>query len=140
MTQQTLTVQLPDTLYRQLDRRARRMHRSVEGEMVAVLAATLPTLDDLPADIADEMVQLTFLGDDELWRAAQTTLTADETWRMQELLLKRQREGLSKQERSETRLLLHLYDRIMLVRAQAMALLKERGHDVSRLVQPPSSP
>lgn len=139
MTLQTVTVRLPDVLYQQIEQRARRMRRSVEDELVAVVAAALPTLDDLPADIADEMAQLAFLTDDELWQAARTTLTPHESERMQALLLKRQREGLTEQEQQEAERLLHRYDRTMLVRAQAAVLLKDRGYDVSNLHHPTSA-
>ena len=135
---QTVTVQLPDGLYRQVQDRASRLHRSVEGEVVALLTAALPTLDDLPAPLVDEMAQLVFLSDAELWRAARNELAAEENERMQELLHKRQRAGLSRREEEEADELLRRYDRSMLLRAQAMALLKERGHDVSELLPTPA--
>ena len=137
MALQKVTVRLPDALYRQIEQRARRMQRSVEDELVAVVAEALPTLEELPADIADELAQLAFLSDEELWQAARTTLAPEEAERMQALLLKRQREGLTPEEQQEAERLLHLYDRTMLVRAQAAVLLKERGHDISSL-DPPS--
>lgn len=139
MTLQTVTVRLPDVLYQQVERRAHRLQRSIEDEVVALVAAALPTPDDLPADIAEEMAQLVFLTDDELWQAARTTLTPRESERMQALLLKRQREGLTPQEQQEAEALLHRYDRTMLVRALAAVLLKERGHDVSSLRHPASA-
>lgn len=139
MSLQTVTVRLPERLYQQVKQRARQMHRSVEDELVAVVAAALPTLDDLPADIADDMAQLAFLTDDELWHAARTTLPTSEAERMQALLQKRQREGLTPQEEEEANHLAYHYDRTMLVRAQAAALLKERGRDISNLKQPMST-
>lgn len=135
---QTVTVQLPDGLYRQVQDRASRLHRSVEGEVVALLTAALPTLDDLPAPLVDEMAQLVFLSDAELWRAARNELATEENERMQALLYKRQRAGLSRREEEEADELLRRYDRSMLLRAQAMALLKERGHDVSELLPTPA--
>ncbi len=138
MALHTLTIRLPDPLYQQVEQRARQMQRSVEDELVAVVAATLPTLADLPTDIASEIAQLEFLSDDELWQVARTTLSPDESERMQELTLKQQRDGLTPQEQQEAEALLHQYDRTMLVRAQAAALLKERGHDVSTLRTPVS--
>jgi hypothetical protein len=109
------------------------MRRSVEAELVAVVSFALPTLDDLPADIADELAQLAYLTDAELWQAARTTLPLKDSERMQVLLLKRQREGLSATEEREAKRLAHRADRTMLVRAQAAVLLKDRGHDVSSL-------
>lgn len=135
MTSQTVTVQLPETLYQQVKQRARQMQRSIEDELVAVVSAALPTIDDLPDDIADDMAQLAYLTDDELWQAARTILTALQSEQMQELLSKRQREGLTPQEEEEAKRLVHYYDRTMLVRAQAVVLLKERGHDISSLKQ-----
>jgi hypothetical protein len=131
MTLQTITLRLPDMLFRQIERRAQRTRRPVEDELVAVVSSALPTLDDLPADIADELAQLGYLTDAELWQAAHTALLLSDSERMQALLLKRQRDGLSVAEEREARRLAHRADRTMLVRAQAAALLKDRGHDIS---------
>jgi hypothetical protein len=51
---------------------------------------------------------------------------------MEDLHLKRQREGLTDAEAKTLDGLVRQYERTMLVRAQAAALLKARGHDVSR--------
>ena len=134
---QTITVQLPEPLYLEVQARARRLHRSVEGEVVALLTTALPTLDDLPGALVDEMAQLVFLSDRDLWRAARSTLTSEENERMQTLASKRQRIGLTRQEAEEVDGLLLHYERSMLLRAQSMALLKERGHDVSNLLPTP---
>lgn len=83
------------------------MQRSVEDELVAVVAAALPTVDDLPTDIAADMKQLAFLTDDELRQVARTALTIDDSERMQALVLKRQREGLTSQEEQEITRLAH---------------------------------
>jgi len=136
MALETVTVRLPDVLYRKIEQRARRMQRSVEDELVAVVAEALPALEELPADISDELDQLTFLSDEELWEVARTALPPEDSERMQALLLKRQREGLTPEEQQEAERLLHHYDRIMLVRARAAVLLKERGHDISTLYDP----
>lgn len=134
MTHQTITVHLPDILYHQIEERARRKHRSIEDELVAVVATALPTLEDIPSAITDEMDQLDYLTDKELYQVVETTLSSDEAAQMQALLLKRQREGLSAEEEAEAEGLLQRYDRMMLVRAKAIALLKKRGYDVSNFV------
>ena len=136
MALETVTVRLPDVLYRKIEQRARRMQRSVEDELVAVVVEALPVLEELPADISDELDQLAFLSDEELWEVARTTLPPEDSERMQALLLKRQRKGLTPEEQQEAERLLHRYDRTMLVRARAAVLLKERGHDISTLHQP----
>ncbi|MEK7326860.1 MAG: hypothetical protein AAB217_16575, partial [Chloroflexota bacterium] len=124
---------LPEMLYQKLAQRAQQMQRSVEDELVEVVEAGLPVVGDLPAEVADEIAQLAFLTDNELWQAAESTLPETDSERMQALILKRQRERLTEAEQEEAERLRQRHDRNMLIRAKAAALLKERGHDVSRL-------
>lgn len=137
MSTQTLTVNLPDTLYRQVARRAARMHSSLEDELIAVVAAALSTTAELPANTLDAMAQLAYLNSAELWAAAQMKVAPAENERMQTLLFKRQRESLTQAEQTEAEQLLQRAEHVMLVRAQAIALLRERGQDVTNLIQPP---
>lgn len=137
MAIQNVTIRLPDSLYSQVKQRARRMQRSVEEEVVAVVEDALPALDELLGGVADQMGQMVFLTDQELWQAARTEMTDLEGQRMQTLVLKRQREGLSFQEEAEAEQLVRRQERVMLLRAQAAARLKARGQDVSDLVLPP---
>ncbi len=83
MTIQPITLNLPGHLYNRLKRRAEQAHRTVEAELLEVVASAVPVADELP--------------------------------------------------------LVRQYERVMLVRAHAAALLKQRGHDVSELPCNPSS-
>jgi len=109
------------------------MHRSVEEEVVAVVSEALPTINDLPSELTEELEQLALLSDAELWQAARTKLGKEEEAQMQTLVWKQQRDGLTKREQSKAENLLHRYNRTMLVRAKAAVLLKERGFDISSL-------
>jgi len=133
MTLQTVAVHLPEMLYRQVARRAQQMRRSVEDELVEVVSTAMPTMEALPSDIVDDLEQLTYLTDAEMWEAARTTLPRQNSERMQALVLKRQGVRLSAVEERELKRLTHLADRAMLVRAQAAVLLKERGHNIENL-------
>ena len=133
MALQTVTVHLPEILYRQVARRAQRMRRSVEDELVEVVSTAMPTMEALPSDIVDDLEQLTYLTDAEMWEAARTTLPRQNSERMQALVLKRQGVRLTAVEERELKRLTHLADRAMLVRAQAAVLLKERGHNIESL-------
>ena len=124
---QTVTLRLPNLLYQRIERRAYKMNRSIEDELVNVVTEALPSLADLPSDITDEMAQLAFLTDSELLQTVTITVTPQESERMEALLFKQQREGLTAKEQQGVNRLLHRYDQIMLIRAQAMLLLKERG-------------
>lgn len=92
----------------------------------------MPVVDELSVDLEDALAQLSLLDDEALWRAARTTFAADAARQLEELHLKRQRERLTEHEAQAAAALVQQYERAMLVRAQAAALLlKQRGHDVS---------
>ena len=131
MSLQQLTINLPEPLYNRLKQRAAQTQRSVEAELVDVVALALPVADASPTDLAEAISQLALLNDSDLWRAARSTLPAEAAERLEALHLKRQREGLAEQEEDEVASLTRQYERVMLVRAHAAQLLKQRGYDVS---------
>jgi plasmid stability protein len=137
MTIQRVTLELPELLYQRLKDRAVQAHRTVEDEMLDVLATSVPIADELPADLDQAISPLVLLDDQALWRAARGTLPSDVAQRLEELHLKRQREGLTADEAQTVATLVRQYERAMLVRAQAAALLKQRGHDISSLLTTP---
>ena len=131
MAVQPVTLNLPNTLYHQVQRRAEKSHRSVEDELLEVIATAISALDELPREITEAMAQLVFLDDAALERVARRTMASEQVEQMEALNLKQQREGLTPEERQELTQLLRRYEHVMLVRAKAAALLKERGYDVS---------
>ncbi len=133
MTSQSVTLNLPEPLYDRLKRRAEQSHRTVEAELLEVVASAVTVADDLPADLADTIAPLALLDDEALWRAARSHLPTAAAAQMESLHLKRQQEGLSAIDTQTLTGLVRQYERAMLVRAQAIALLHERGYDVSEL-------
>ena len=134
MNSQQVTITLPETIYERVKRRSQQMQRSVADELAAVVAASLPEQESLPPDIEQELSELDLFTNEELWRAARMTAPTDKSERMQELVEKQQLEGLTDSEKQETAVLSHFFNRVMLVRAKAAVLLKERGHDVNQLL------
>ncbi len=134
MTTQTVRLDVPELLYQKLRLRAAQSQRTVEDELLEVLATVVPVADDLPAELSAALTPLATLNDTELWRAAQTHLPANAATRLEELHLKRQRAGLTEPQEREAAALIRQYERGMLMRAQAAALLKQRGHDVAGLL------
>ncbi len=135
MSEQTLTLTLPSSIYRILKDRAEGSKRTVEDEIKEILVTAVPEATELPTDLQEAIASLTELSDDELWQAARTRLTVEDASELEALHDKeRQREELTEREKERQRALMHQYDRTMLIRAQAAALLHQRGHDVSRLV------
>jgi predicted DNA-binding protein len=134
VTAQSVTIRLPDPIYQQLKQLADRTRRSIEDELLEVVAAAVSVAGELPEDLAEAISPLAALDDEALWRAARDRLPADVSERLESLSQKRQREGLTEAEVQEAATLIRQYERVMLVRAHAAALLKQRGHDVSSLL------
>jgi hypothetical protein len=132
-----VTISFPKALYEQLQARATRRQRTLADEVLDVLTGSTPATEMLPDDLERALAQLAHVDDAALWQAARSRMATDAVERLQELNLKRQRAGLSELEQQESDLLVRQYERAMLVRAQAAALLKQRGHDVSSLLTPP---
>ena len=133
MAAQALTLRIPSPLYRHLQERAERARRSLEAELLAVVATVVEHDDDeeLPEDLAQAIRDLEVLDDAALWNAARTRLPDEARARFDALSFKQQSEGLTPEKRAQQEHLLHQSDRTMLVRAHATRLLRERGHDVS---------
>jgi plasmid stability protein len=135
MTTQTLTLNLPEPLYQRLEERARQTHRSVEDTALEVLTTAVPVAEDLSPDLAEAISPLSVLDDTALWQAARSRFPTEAAQQLEALHRKRQREGLTEAEAQTVAALVRHYERSMLVRAQAASLLKQRGHDVSSLLQ-----
>ncbi len=135
MPAQTVTLRMPGLLYDRLMHRAVETQRSFEEETLDVLAAALPGQDELPAELKEAIDALTVLDDEALWRAATSRLPDDVASELEVLHDKRDCVGLTENESQQLVALLRRYERHMLVRAQAAALLRERGHDVTSIIE-----
>lgn len=116
MTAQPITVNVPETLYAQLQVRAQQHQRSVADEALDLLATAVQGVDALPDELEQALAPLSLLDDAELWRAAQSSLLQEAATRLEELHHKRQREGLTVFEDQERMHLVRQYERAMLVR------------------------
>jgi hypothetical protein len=133
MELQTITISLPTPIYRRVERQSQLMQRSIAEELVAVVI-DYSQKETLADDIEQVLAQLDWFTDNELWQAAQFTVSADDSDKMQELLEKQQRDGLTTSESQQVKQLSHFFNRIMLVRAKALVLLKQRGYDISSII------
>ncbi|MBI3360821.1 MAG: hypothetical protein HY023_06900 [Chloroflexi bacterium] len=132
MAVQTITLNLPDTIYRRVKRTAETLKRPLDEVIAEVLSVALLPLDEVPPEMADRLPHMASWKDTELWQAARSTVTTEQQERLAILNDKHQRTGdLSSEETSEQRSLLALYGETILVRAHAAMLLKQRGYDIS---------
>lgn len=134
MSTQAVTLRVPLPIYEFFQNRAKRTHRSVEKEFLELAAVAAAEEDELAEDLAEAVAGLEVLDDQALWQAARSRLPAEKQERLQALNYKQQSEGLTSAEGQRQEQLLRASDRVMLVRAHAAKLLKERGHDISELL------
>lgn len=138
MAAQAITLQLPYPLYERFKRQADEARRTVEAEILDAVAHAAPETEDLPPDLSESLAQLEAFEDEALWQLArESRLSRKESTELEELHLKRQSEGLTPSERARTAFLVGQYERAMVLRAHAARVLKERGHDVSCLLEEP---
>ncbi len=135
MSAQTIQLDLPETVYQQIQRAAEKTHRPFNDVLIEAVSAVAPVMEMPPSSLRTALAQMTYLNDAALWQAARATMQQSERERMEALHDQLQRTGLSIQERQEEQKLLALYQETILVRAQAAVLLKQRGYDISNLKQ-----
>jgi len=109
---ETVTLQIPEALYQRLAIAAEATQRSLEDIILQALQiGSPPTWKDVPEEFQTDLASLDRLDDDSLWQIARSQKTQLEM------------ENLRKDS-----------DRFMLRKSQSAAILKWRGHNVSRLV------
>jgi len=131
MQTQSVTIDLPQAMYTRLKERAVQANRTVEAELVQVVAAVVPIAGELTPDLTALLAQMPALDDKALWQAAHHQLSCKAQAQLQALSYKRQNGGLTEAEALKANALLQQSERILLVRAQAIFLIKERGQDIS---------
>lgn len=132
MNPQVITITLSEQTYQRVQKRANQRNRSIEDELEHVVEAAMGE-ETLLAEIDREVEQLAFLDNDHLWRAARQTVPVDKSDQVHKLLQKYKEEGLTENEEDELNQLQRFEHHIMLIRAEAAALLQERGFDISSL-------
>ncbi len=130
MSESTLTLTLPTALYDALQQRARQHHRQVEEEAALTLLAAIGAAEALPPDIAAGLDALSFLDNEALQRVSHSQPTVEDGILLDALVDKRRRQHLSPDEEQLLAALIDRHDRVMVLRAEAVALLAQRGVDV----------
>ena len=123
-----IPIQLPEPLFQRLKRAADLTHRSVEEIAAATLEAALPLLPALPPDIANELAAMHLLSDEALWAATAPSFSPTEEYRLNQLNIAAAERALTPAESAEQHSLITAYRHSVLRRAQAFAILAQRGH------------
>jgi plasmid stability protein len=134
MTEPTVTLTLPPAVYDELQQRARQHQRRLEEEAALTLTAAVGAGDALPDDLAAAIDALATLDDETLWRVSQSQPTVEDGILLDALVDKRRCQGLSAGEERLLAKLVDRHDRVMVLRAEALALLHARGIDIGERV------
>ncbi len=127
----TITVQLPENLYLRLQQTAQATRQSLEATTLRALqVGSPPAWGTTPAEFQADLAALDRLDDAALWRMARTRATSIQMDRYQTLLDKNANQTLSAEEREELTQLCVKFDRQMLRKVHAAALLQWRGHQI----------
>jgi hypothetical protein len=124
----TVTVQLPEEIYRRLERSTQVANKPVEDLLVqSIKAGMLPSVNHMPSQYREECLALERLSDKRLPQVAESTLPEGRQRRYAHLLRKNQASYLTRQEREQLNRLGIEARRLILRKAYAYALLKWRG-------------
>jgi len=127
----TVTLQLPEDLYLRLQQAARATKQSLEDIFLrAINVGNPPGWDDVPAEFQADIAALDRLDDTALWRVARSKKTEAAVSDYQQLLDKNADGTISKEESRKLNGLRAEFDRCMLSKAHAVALLRWRGHSI----------
>ena len=126
---QSVTLELPDSIYEQFKRTADITEQKVEEVVMKALFASLPpSVDDVPLEMQPELIALENLSDAELWQVAQATISKHKQRKWKHLIEKNRDGTLTEEEQHHLNQLVTEADRMTLRKAHAYALLKWRGH------------
>ena len=136
MTVQTVAIQMPQPLYRRIERLARLARRPLENIVVQTLDSNVPTLpDDLPEKMRRDLLALEGLNNDTLWRVARSTFSPEQGKQISLLLEKNRLGTIIEPERATLAQLRREADQLMLREAYAYVLLKWRGYRLPTLAE-----
>ena len=130
MASHTITLNLPETVYEQIQQAAETARRPVNEVLVEAIAAVAPVVNTAPDHLRAALAHMAYLNDAAPWQAARTTMPPEQRIRLATLHDKQQYSSLTPEEQAEEQALLRLYRETLLVRAQAAVLLKQRGYNV----------
>jgi len=135
MAKQAITVQLPEDVYERVKRAARGMKQAIGQTLVTIVRAAMPSLEKVPPEYRAELAAMEAMGDEALWKVAETDLPAAQQRELTRLLRKNQKGHLTERERLTLARRRSESDRLMLRRSYAYVLLKCRGHRVPTLTE-----
>jgi len=132
MSHYSITLPIPDYIYDRARRIAEGTSQSIEAVLLQQLQdAFTKLLPALAPEEQSELEALTYLSDDALWTIAREQMPEDRQVRLQTLMEANSQGMLDDTQRSALEALVAQGQRLSLRKAQAAALLTERGYPVT---------
>lgn len=126
MSQREVTLTLPEAFWITAEKIAKSTNRPVSEVLVEALGLLL---DDMPPHIDPDA--LTAFTDTQLWALVHQRLSAQQSAQLNILIAKAKDETITPEEQAQANQLVAQNDDLMVLRSQALLLLKQRGHDIS---------
>jgi len=123
------TLAVPEKLYKRAQELANLTARPVDDVLIDQLQELM--LPALPIDEQAELDAMRALSDDALWAIAREQMSDELQDRMQILMTRNSRGVLSPVEYGELEQAVERGNRLMLRKAEAASLLRERGHIIT---------
>jgi len=132
MSDYAVTLPVPEDIYDRAQQVAAGTAQSVEAVLLQQLkAAFMAPLPALPPDEQSELEALTHLSDEALWTLAREQMAQDKQARLHVLMDANSQGTLDEAQRAELETLVAQGQRLSVRKAQAAALLTERGYQVT---------
>jgi hypothetical protein len=129
----SIRVDLPAELFEQIREAATRSDQPMESVLIDSLALVFGT----PRSGWEPPTEtLEALPDAQLWALVYRGMAWQEGARLRELTARGKQAVLSSEEQAELAALIDEADRLMLLRSRALLALRQRGHNIEKLLQP----
>ena len=126
MSQPSIELHLPPEIYEKAKQIARATDKTVEAVLLDSISLLFGEASNQRLN-PDDLANYT---DEQLWAIVHQRLAWFQDKQLRDLIEKGKQESLSTVERQEMERLVDLVDYQMLLRSEALFLLKQRGHDV----------
>jgi hypothetical protein len=127
----TITLDLPDELYAILNDIAAKSQKSFDETLLEAMSVLIDPLLSLSDEtIEQELAALSQFSDAQLWAVMYRTFPPGQLARYHELTEKNKEDRLTTAEEKDLDNLIERADLYMLLRSEALLLLKTRGYDI----------
>jgi len=131
MTDRTITLSVPEAVFRRAQETAVASSLSVEDIFTQSIGRLLPPLeDDLPQSLRAELAVLTLKSDEQLHAIASAVVDRNSQDRLEALATALKKRPLTTDEQAELERLMDLSYRVMLLKAETFRLLALRGYKI----------